>query len=62
VIVGITEEDIPTVKTYPIPDREIADLLKRLQTYQPIVASNGYCPRYLRVEPGMLNGIGVSQR
>ncbi|MGB7894886.1 MAG: CHASE2 domain-containing protein [Microcoleus sp.] len=36
VIVGITEEDIQRARTYPIPDRDIADLLKRLQAYQPI--------------------------
>jgi CHASE2 domain-containing sensor protein/two-component sensor histidine kinase len=35
VIVGITEADIKRTKAYPIPDGEIANLLKRLQTYQP---------------------------
>jgi CHASE2 domain-containing sensor protein/two-component sensor histidine kinase len=51
VIVGITEEDIQQVKTYPIPDRDIADLLKRLQTYQPIAIGLDIV-RDFPVEPG----------
>jgi len=51
VIVGITEEDIQRAKTYPIPDREIADLLKRLQTYQPIAIGLDIV-RDMPVEPG----------
>lgn len=35
VIVGITEEDIRLVGKYPIPDHELAALLRRLQQYQP---------------------------
>ncbi|NES21678.1 MAG: CHASE2 domain-containing protein [Symploca sp. SIO3E6] len=35
VIVGIDEEDIQNVGSYPIPDQEIAELLQNLQTYQP---------------------------
>ncbi|WP_293339985.1 CHASE2 domain-containing protein [Microcoleus sp. CAWBG58] len=50
-IVGITEEDIKRAKTYPIPDREIADLLKRLQTYQPIAIGLDIV-RDIPVEPG----------
>ncbi len=37
VIVGINEADIQGIGTYPIPDRDIAALLKTLQTYQPAV-------------------------
>lgn len=37
VIVGINEEDIRLVGKYPIPDRELATLLKTLQHYQPAV-------------------------
>lgn len=37
VIVGINEEDIRLIKKYPIPDRELATLLKTLQSYQPTV-------------------------
>ena len=37
VIVGINEEDIRRVGKYPIPDRELAMLLKALQSYQPAV-------------------------
>jgi len=51
VIVGITEEDIQRAKTYPIPDREIADLLKRLQTYRPIAIGLDIV-RDMPVEPG----------
>lgn len=35
-IVGIDENDIRMTK-YPIPDRDIAALLKKLKTYQPVV-------------------------
>jgi CHASE2 domain-containing sensor protein len=35
VIIGIDEADIRQLKTYPIPDREIAILLKTVKTYQP---------------------------
>lgn len=51
VIVGITEEDIQQAKTYPIPDRDIADLLKRLQAYQPIAIGLDIV-RDIPVEPG----------
>ena len=51
VIVGITEEDIQRARTYPIPDREIADLLKRLQTYQTTAIGLDIV-RDIPVEPG----------
>ncbi|WP_293127685.1 CHASE2 domain-containing protein [Microcoleus sp. bin38.metabat.b11b12b14.051] len=51
VIVGITEEDIQRAKTYPIPDRDIADLLKRLQAYEPIAIGLDIV-RDIPVEPG----------
>lgn len=35
VIVGINEADVKAVGKYPIPDRELATLLKTLQTYKP---------------------------
>ncbi|WP_414621576.1 CHASE2 domain-containing protein [Calothrix sp. CCY 0018] len=34
-IVGINEEDIQKLKAYPVPDGEIAKLLRTLQSYQP---------------------------
>jgi CHASE2 domain-containing sensor protein len=37
VIVGINEEDIRSVGTYPISDREIAKLIETLQKYDPRV-------------------------
>lgn len=36
-IVGINENDISTIKKYPIPDRELAALLEKLQAYKPRV-------------------------
>ncbi|MEG4211100.1 CHASE2 domain-containing protein [Microcoleus sp. S13_B4] len=51
VIVSITEEDIQRARTYPIPDREIADLLKRLQAYEPIAIGLDIV-RDIPVEPG----------
>lgn len=51
VIVGINEADIRSVGEYPIPDREIAALLKTLQTYQPRVIGLDIF-RDLPVEPG----------
>jgi len=51
VIVSITEGDIQRARTYPIPDREIADLLKRLQAYQPTAIGLDIV-RDIPVEPG----------
>lgn len=51
VIVGIDEEDIRQIKDYPIPDREIAKLLRTLQTYQPRVIGLDIV-RDIPVEPG----------
>lgn len=51
VIVGINEEDIRQIKNYPIPDREIAQLLRTLQKYQPRVIGLDIV-RDLPVEPG----------
>jgi len=50
-IVGITEEDIRRAGSYPIPDRELAALLGKLQEYQPrVIGLDIY--RDLPVEPG----------
>jgi len=51
VIVGINEADIWSVGAYPIPDREIAALISKLQTYQPAVIGFDLV-RNLPVEPG----------
>lgn len=51
VIVGITEADIQRARTYPIPDRDLAALLQRLQTYQPATIGLDIV-RDLPVEPG----------
>ena len=50
-IVGINEDDIRRIKTYPIPDGEIASLLRELQAYQPAVIGLDIY-RDLPVEPG----------
>lgn len=50
-IIGIDEKDIRTVKTYPIPDREIAQLINKLQQYKPKVIGLDII-RDLPVEPG----------
>jgi len=52
-IVGIDEEDIRQLKTYPIPDRNLADLIERLQLHQPTVIGLDIF-RDLAVEPGRL--------
>lgn len=51
VIVGITEADIQRTRTYPIPDRELASLIQRLQTYQPRAIGLDIV-RDVPVEPG----------
>jgi CHASE2 domain-containing sensor protein len=51
VIVGITQADIQRTRTYPIPDRDIAALLQRLQTYQPAAIGLDIV-RDIPVEPG----------
>lgn len=50
-IVGINEVDIRRAKTYPIPDRDIAALIQKLQTYQPAVIGLDIF-RDLPVQPG----------
>jgi CHASE2 domain-containing sensor protein len=50
-IVGIKETDIERIERYPIPDGTIAQLLKRLQVYQPMVIGLDLA-RELPVEPG----------
>ena len=51
VIIGITEKDIRRTRTYPIPDREIASLIQRVQTYQPRAIGLDIV-RDIPVEPG----------
>ncbi len=51
VLIGIDRTDIAAMKTYPIPDREIAKLLQKIQTYQP--AGIGLdIRREVPIEPG----------
>jgi CHASE2 domain-containing sensor protein/two-component sensor histidine kinase len=51
VIIGINDGDIRQVGTYPIPDQEIAKLLKTLQTYNPRAIGIDII-RDIPVEPG----------
>lgn len=51
VIIGIDEKDIRSVGTYPIPDREIAALLRTLQKYEPRAIGLDLV-RDIPVEPG----------
>jgi CHASE2 domain-containing sensor protein len=51
VIVGIDEQDIRRIRNYPIPDREIAKLLRTLQKYQPRALGLDIV-RDIPVEPG----------
>ncbi|NEP10346.1 MAG: CHASE2 domain-containing protein [Symploca sp. SIO2C1] len=50
-IVGIDEKDIQSVGTYPIPDREMAALLRTLQKYEPRAIGLDIV-RDIPVEPG----------
>ncbi|NJO64348.1 MAG: CHASE2 domain-containing protein [Richelia sp. RM2_1_2] len=50
-IVGIDEDDIRKANTYPIPDKEIASLLRELNTNQPAAIGLDIY-RDLPVEPG----------
>lgn len=51
VIIGITEQDIKKAGTYPLSDRQIAELIKTLQQYQPRAIGLDIV-RDLPVEPG----------
>ena len=51
VIIGINEADIQSVGAYPIPDKEIAALLRKLQAYQPAFLGLNII-RNVPIEPG----------
>ncbi len=60
VIVGITEDDIQRAKTYPLPDRNIAQIIQRLNTYQPAVIGLDLF-RDLPVPPGHAELVKIFQ-
>jgi CHASE2 domain-containing sensor protein/two-component sensor histidine kinase len=60
VIVGINEADIRRVGRYPIPDRDIAELITTLKTYQPAAIGLDIF-RDLPVEPGHAELVRVFQ-
>lgn len=51
VIVGIDEDDIQEIGTYPIPDEKIAALIKKIQSYNPAVIGLDIF-KDIPVEPG----------
>jgi CHASE2 domain-containing sensor protein len=51
VIVGIDEQDIQWVGQYPVPDEKIAQLLTKLETYQPLAIGLDLF-KNVPVEPG----------
>ncbi|BAY09007.1 sensor histidine kinase [Calothrix sp. NIES-2098] len=51
VIVGIDEKDIQSVGQYPVPDEKIAQLLTKLETYQPLAIGLDIF-KNVPVEPG----------
>nr|WP_238718491.1 CHASE2 domain-containing protein [Petrachloros mirabilis] len=51
VIVGIGEADLAEIGTFPIPDQEIANLIRNLQAYEPAVIGLDLF-RSLAIEPG----------
>jgi CHASE2 domain-containing sensor protein len=51
VIVGIDEKDIESVKQYPVPDQKIAELLTKLESYQPLAIGLDIF-KNVPVEPG----------
>ncbi|MBW4673340.1 MAG: CHASE2 domain-containing protein [Desmonostoc geniculatum HA4340-LM1] len=61
VIVGINEEDIRSVGSYPIPDREIAVLINEIQKHKPIAIGLDIV-RDLPVEPGHQELVEVFQK
>lgn len=61
VIVGITEEDIRKAGVYPIPDGQLAALIRTIQRYQPTAIGLDIF-RDLPVEPGHAELVAIFQR
>ncbi len=60
-IVGIDEGDIQRVRQYPLPDREIAALIRAVQQHQPAVIGLDLI-RDLPVEPGHAELVALFRR
>ena len=60
-IVGIDEADIHRIGTYPIPDRNLAALIEKLETYKPSAIGIDLF-RDLPVEPGHDKLVNVLQK
>jgi CHASE2 domain-containing sensor protein len=61
VIVGIDEKDIQWVGQYPVPDAKIAQLLTKLETYQPLAIGLDIF-KNVPVEPGVTQLTQVFQK
>jgi CHASE2 domain-containing sensor protein len=61
VIIGINEKDIHSVGTYPIPDKEIASLIQKIQSYKPTAIGLDIV-KDIPVEPGHQELIQVFQQ
>lgn len=59
-IIGINEKDIRRLKTYPIPDAELADLIEKIESDRPAVIGIDIV-RDLPVEPGHSQLVKVFQ-
>ncbi|AOX01221.1 histidine kinase [Moorena producens PAL-8-15-08-1] len=59
-IVGINEQDIQGIGTYPIPDRDLASLLRKLATYKPRAIGIDIV-RDLPVDPGYTDLVAAFQ-
>ncbi|WP_293117857.1 CHASE2 domain-containing protein [Moorena sp. SIO4G3] len=59
-IVGINEQDIQRIGTYPIPDRDLASLLRKLATYKPRAIGIDIV-RDLPVDPGYTDLVAAFQ-
>ncbi|BAZ50268.1 putative sensor with CHASE2 domain protein [Nostoc sp. NIES-4103] len=61
VIIGINEQDIRSIGRYPIPDNEIASLIKKIQNYQPTVIGIDIV-RDIPIQPGHEELIKIFQQ
>ncbi|MBW4614063.1 MAG: CHASE2 domain-containing protein [Desmonostoc vinosum HA7617-LM4] len=61
VIIGINEQDIQSIGNYPIPDQQIAELIRILQKHQPIAIGLDII-KNIPVEPGYTELVDVFQQ
>ncbi len=61
IIIGINEADINSIGTYPIPDRDIAKLIEKIQSYKPTAIGLDIV-RNTKVPPGNNELVQVFQK